>query len=82
MDQVDGRQRSRSIRAKFTLPLTCCFGNGSHFDAEVTIFSNETLTDAAESANVTKSDATTGNTAAANIEQNNSSGNSKPPSTG
>jgi hypothetical protein len=43
MDQPDGiqeHQRTRNIRAKFTLPL-CCFGTGSQIDAELTINSNE-----------------------------------------
>jgi hypothetical protein len=44
-DQVDGqRQRTRSIRTKFTIPL-CCFGAGSELTAEVNINSSDTQTD-------------------------------------
>lgn len=44
-DQVDGQQqRTKTVRAKFSIPL-CCWGAGSSIDAEVNIKSSETQTD-------------------------------------
>ena len=61
-DQVDGqRQRTRSIRSKFVIPL-CCFAAGSELTAELNINTSDTQTESNTASKNTDAEAQDTNT--------------------